>query len=314
MICINELQTQTLETLTAEILILKRQTAANIIEIGKRLIEAKKLVGHGNWLAYLREQVQFSERTARNFMRAAEEFSNRQPVADLEPSKVYLLLEAPEEVRDELAAKAADMTKRELEAAVREANRLRKEAEEAKRRAEAAEAKAKELENRPPQIVERTVVKEVVKPDPELARQHEEVRRKYDDTMRQLEQTRKELESLRAMAEKDASLAQKIKAKEERLRELTALVQSAQPVFDDEGRDPYGGLKLMSVIRALESPVFDAVAQVRVLKRDGVGGWCDDARVREMSRHLRFLADALDEILQDRESRPILAEVKEVSD
>lgn len=138
MICINELQTQTLETLTAEILILKRQTAANIIEIGKRLIEAKKMVGHGNWLAYLREKVQFSERTARNFMRAAEEFSNRQALADLEPSKVYLLLEAPPEEREVLAEKAQDMSKRELEAAVREANRLRKEAEEDKLRAKAA--------------------------------------------------------------------------------------------------------------------------------------------------------------------------------
>lgn len=184
MIRINELQTQTLETLTAEILILKRQTAANIIEIGKRLIEAKKLVGHGNWLAYLEEKVQFSRYTASRFMRAAEEFSNVSPVTHLEPSKVYLLLEAPPEDRDALAERAANMSKRELEAAVREANRLRKEAEEAKRRAAEAEAKAKELANRPPQVVERTV--EVVKPDPELARKHAEMRKEYDQVVRRL--------------------------------------------------------------------------------------------------------------------------------
>ncbi|WP_273378235.1 DUF3102 domain-containing protein [Symbiobacterium thermophilum] len=155
-----------------EILILKRQTAQNIIEIGKRLLQAKEMVGHGNWLAYLKEKVEFSPTTAKRFMAAAKEFANRPPVVDLEPSKVYLLLEAPEEVRDDLAAKAADMTKRELEEAVREANRLRKEAEEAKRRAEEAEAKARELANRPPQIVERTVVKEEVQSVFELVHQY----------------------------------------------------------------------------------------------------------------------------------------------
>jgi len=80
---INDLQTATLETITAEILILKRQTAQNIIEVGKRLLQAKEMVGHGNWLAYLKEKVEFSPTTAKRFMAAAKEFANRPPVVDL---------------------------------------------------------------------------------------------------------------------------------------------------------------------------------------------------------------------------------------
>lgn len=44
------------------------------------------MVGHGKWLPYLNDQVRFSERTARSFMRAATEFSNRQAFADLAES------------------------------------------------------------------------------------------------------------------------------------------------------------------------------------------------------------------------------------
>ena len=47
-----------------------KQDAGNaILSIGQRLIEAKAMLPHGEWLPWLTEQVEFSERTARNFMR-----------------------------------------------------------------------------------------------------------------------------------------------------------------------------------------------------------------------------------------------------
>lgn len=157
----SDLTTTNLDGLTTEILILKRQTAANIIEIGKRLIAAKEMVGHGNWLKYLEEKVEFSEWTARNFMRVAKESANRETFPDLDASKVYLLLQAPEEDRQVLAREAADMSARKLEEAVRAANTARREADEAKRL-------LAEAESRPAKVVERTV--EVVRPDPEAER------------------------------------------------------------------------------------------------------------------------------------------------
>lgn len=71
---------------------LAQQSAADAIgyaiTAGELLIETKKSVGHGGWLSWLQENVSFSERTARNYMRVARalpklEYEERQRVADL---------------------------------------------------------------------------------------------------------------------------------------------------------------------------------------------------------------------------------------
>ena len=59
-----ELTEFNIEKTTAEILILKDQTAQNIIEIGRRLIEVKERLEHGEYLKWLKEKVDFTERTA----------------------------------------------------------------------------------------------------------------------------------------------------------------------------------------------------------------------------------------------------------
>lgn len=45
----NEIANSQIDILTSEILLLKHQTAANIIEIGKRLIKVKEMLPHGEW-------------------------------------------------------------------------------------------------------------------------------------------------------------------------------------------------------------------------------------------------------------------------
>ncbi len=87
------------QVLTAEILILKDQTAANIIEIGKRLINAKEILPHGEWGKWLQEKVEFSQYTAARFMRAAREFGNLPSMANLGTAKVFALLDIPEKER-----------------------------------------------------------------------------------------------------------------------------------------------------------------------------------------------------------------------
>ena len=70
-----ELQNLTnIEQTTAEI-ILKTQTAQNIIEIGKRLIMVKGSLAHGEWLPYLRDRVALSARTLSRFMTIVREYS-----------------------------------------------------------------------------------------------------------------------------------------------------------------------------------------------------------------------------------------------
>ena len=113
-----------IETITSEILSLKKTAGDAILAIGHRLIEAKSLLAHGEWLPWLTEQVEFSERSAQNFMRLAREWSNPQTLADLGAAKVLVLLSLPEPEREAFLAEvpAEDMSVRELKKAIRERN------------------------------------------------------------------------------------------------------------------------------------------------------------------------------------------------
>lgn len=122
-----------IETITSEILGLKKTAGDAILAIGHRLIEAKSLLAHGEWLPWLTEQVEFSERSAQTFMRLAREWSNPQTLADLGAAKVLVLLSLPEPEREAFLAEvpAEDMSVRELKKAIRERNEAIRERNEA---------------------------------------------------------------------------------------------------------------------------------------------------------------------------------------
>lgn len=111
---------RTIEVITDEILHYKDQAGAAILEIGRRLIEAKDKLSHGDWIPWLEERVEFSERQAQNFMRLAREYPNPQPVADLGARKALALLALPPEEREEYieANDVKAMSARELEQAL----------------------------------------------------------------------------------------------------------------------------------------------------------------------------------------------------
>lgn len=118
----SELQeVRSIETITAEILVYKAQAGAAILEIGRRLIEAKEQLEHGEWSCWLKEKVDFSERSAQNFMRLAKEYSNPQLVADLGYTKALALLAVPEEDRETVAREvdAEHCTAQELREAIK---------------------------------------------------------------------------------------------------------------------------------------------------------------------------------------------------
>lgn len=131
-----------IEAITEEILFYKAQAGAAILEIGKRLNEAKAQLPHGEWLGWLQEKVDFSESTAQRFMRLAKEYENPSPVTDLGASKALVLLALPPLQRDEFLEEndAAEMSKRELEKAVKEKLEAMEKAEAAKKAKEEAEA------------------------------------------------------------------------------------------------------------------------------------------------------------------------------
>ena len=145
-----------LEIIESEILIYKQQAGRSIIEIGKRLNEAKAQLNHGEWLPWLREKVDISERSAQDFMRLAKEYSKSAEIADLGASKALALLALPVSERSDFMAEkhdvngveksVADMTTKELKRAIEERDEAWKTMEAMKARAEVAEQSREKME------------------------------------------------------------------------------------------------------------------------------------------------------------------------
>lgn len=142
-------ETRDIETVTAEIIQLQQDAGNAIIGIGKRLIEAKAMIPHGEWLPWLAEEVGYSERVAQSFMRLAREWeSNPKALSDLGATKALKLLVLPPEERETFMAEnnVVDMTSRELEKAIRERDEARRMAESALADAKTAEESRAKME------------------------------------------------------------------------------------------------------------------------------------------------------------------------
>ena len=141
-----------LEALAGEINAIKAQTRSVVLgaalEIGKRLVAARALSPHGHWAGWLKEHVDYSERTAQDLMRLYEEYGKRampEAVARLDYSKAVTLLSLPGEQREALAARALeeDLSVRQLRG---EVERLKKENADQQLRLEALLGEKESLE------------------------------------------------------------------------------------------------------------------------------------------------------------------------
>ena len=59
-----------IRTLDAANLSRERSTIADVIEMGRLLSEARKIIGHGGWLPWLKTEFEWDERTARRYVKA----------------------------------------------------------------------------------------------------------------------------------------------------------------------------------------------------------------------------------------------------
>ena len=133
-----------LDKLSGEIITLTRQAQkvalVYICEIGERLAEAKELVGHGNWGAWLRERCDYSQSTAENYIKIFKEFGKKQiSFSDADSSQLenlsYTKLLALTALSEDERAKIADendlesMSLRELQEAIEREKQARENAE-----------------------------------------------------------------------------------------------------------------------------------------------------------------------------------------
>lgn len=104
-----------------------------IVEIGRRLVEAKGALPFGEWGGWLKNEVGFSQSTAENYMRLFEEYGasqitifgasvDSQTFAKLPYSKALALLAVEREEREKFAEEigAEDLSVKELKAAIAE--------------------------------------------------------------------------------------------------------------------------------------------------------------------------------------------------
>jgi hypothetical protein len=88
---------------------LGKRVVADVVEIGRRFSECKRICGHGNWLPWLNREFGWEETTAQRFMRVhalAQSKSGNLP--DLPVSAIYLLAapSTPEAARTEIIERA----------------------------------------------------------------------------------------------------------------------------------------------------------------------------------------------------------------
>jgi hypothetical protein len=101
---------RTLARHATEIRRLGKQVASEVIEIGRLLVESKKLAGHGNWLSWLEREFQWTDDTALNFMRVHELVKNRnfRDLSHIPLSGLYMLAapSTPEPAKREAIGRA----------------------------------------------------------------------------------------------------------------------------------------------------------------------------------------------------------------
>lgn len=123
---IKDVQTTNISQLETEIVLLKNQTAQNIIEIGKRLNKAKEMLPHGEWGKWLEDKVDFRPETASRIMRVANEYPNLTTTSNIGIGKAFELLALPQAERQEFIDNhpVEDMTTRELRQAIKKNKEL----------------------------------------------------------------------------------------------------------------------------------------------------------------------------------------------
>lgn len=109
-----------------------RKAAEDILRLGYDLIEMKEICAHGEWTDWLKS-VEWSERTAQNYMRVAKTWNENPKLMTMGYTRTVALLAAPAEVQEMAADGQLD------NASAAEIKRLSKELKEAQEAAESYE-------------------------------------------------------------------------------------------------------------------------------------------------------------------------------
>ena len=256
-------ETRDIETITTEIIQLKQDAGNAILGIGQRLIEAKSMLSHGEWLAWLEERVEFSERTATRFMRLAREWTNQTALSDLGATKALTLLALPPEERETFMAEShlvdgeektvVDMTSRELERAIKERDAARQEAEAARAKME-SDLKALTEIHRAAQEGETQAREALEKAEAEL----KELRARPVDVAVEVDQEAVEA----ARKEAIAGMQAKVDAAEKQRKEAEQKRKEAERALSDAKKEAGANAAILARAEKAEAELAEARRQL----------------------------------------------------
>lgn len=292
---------RSIEIVTAEIHTIRDNVARvfmdGVVQIGRRLEEAKQLVPHGEWTDYLDTQLGYKPSTAQNYMRIAREFGDGQMglsgktasdfFGNLGYSQLLPLLGLPEDEREQLAEEhdLAGMSSREIAALVKE----RDEAKEALERAQKfsdeygveARRARKSLADTKGKLkaVEREYQeqKEAAQANAQVAA---ELQRKLDELAEKAgqprEMTDEEREALRA--EIAAEQAEAVQAAEARAAEAQARLEKVKNPAAHKVNFLFGELcstfnRLREALQELAKSDQEAAGKMAAAIAENIGGW-----------------------------------------
>ncbi|OAA94103.1 DUF3102 domain-containing protein [Clostridium coskatii] len=234
----------------------RKMVLYNSIEIGRRLVEAKQMLAHGEWGKWLKESVDYSQRTANNLMRIFQEYgadqitligdnSKSQAFANLSYSQAIALLEIPEDEREGFIEKndVENMSTRELQKLIKEnhklENKLKMLQEEASkekvRNKETLTNKEVEIENLRIYIKEskeKLLEAQSSNDNDEIERLQlslEETQNKFQDALKEIDELKKELNE--KPIEVVASVEKVPEEVEKELEDLRARVSTNEPAI-----------------------------------------------------------------------------------
>ena len=291
---------RSIEIVTAEIHTIRDNVARmfmdGVVQIGRRLEEAKQLVPQGEWLHYLDTELGYKPSTAQNYMRIAREFGDGQVglsgktaqdfFGKLGYAQLLPLLGMPEEEREALAEEhdLAGMSSREIQALVKERDEAKAAADEARARAEQQGQEARHAHDELADVknklkAETQKAAEQAKAAKANAQTAAELQRQLDKLAEQADQPRELTEEERdALRKEIAEQAEAVRAAEARATEMADKLQRAKKPAAHKVNFLFG--ELQSTFSRLRGALEDLVQQDAEIagKLGGainqvIGGW-----------------------------------------
>jgi chromosome segregation ATPase len=306
--------------IAAEINALTASMLSSVIEIGRRMVEAKEMLPYGSFGQWIEENTGYSSSTANNFMRLFKEYGaaqgslfgenvESQTIGKLSYSKALALLALPSEERESFVEenRVDEMSTKELKQAIRERDEARRAAEEARAERDAAEKSRakmeedvrslKELQQHSQEAAE-AKTEELERVEAELAALKEKpvdvavekvVDQEAIEKARQEAVTQMEEKVAKAKAEKEEAEAQRAEL-EEKLAAATEKLDAAQKQAKEASASSN---QEIATFKLLFDQAQEAVNKMSglVLKLDQAGR---NEEAEKLRRALKALASAVD--------------------